>query len=91
MGRLRYIRLTRRQRVRVWLAIILLALTALLAAILLHLRPMLENLATARCANTVSRIVVAAVNDALGTDLTHLPLTPSVILEALAKEDAHEN
>ena len=33
MGRLRYIRLTRRQRVRVWLAIILLALTALLAAI----------------------------------------------------------
>lgn len=42
MGRLRYIRLTRRQRVRVWLAIILLALTALLAAILLHLRPMLE-------------------------------------------------
>lgn len=47
MGRLRYIRLTRRQRVRVWLAIILLALTALLAAILLHLRPMLENLATA--------------------------------------------
>ena len=63
MGRLRYIRLTRRQRVRVWLAIILLALTALLAAILLHLRPMLENLATARCANTVSRIVVAAVNE----------------------------
>ena len=49
MGWLRYIRLTRRQRVRVWLAIILLALTALLAAILLHLRPMLENLATARC------------------------------------------
>ena len=43
----------------------LLALTALLTAILLHLRPMLENLATARCANTVSRIVVAAVNDAV--------------------------
>ena len=40
-------------------------LAALLAAILLHLRPMLENLATARCANTVSRIVVAAVNDAV--------------------------
>ena len=34
MGRLRYIRLTRRQRVRVWLAIILLALTALLALVL---------------------------------------------------------
>ena len=33
--------------------------------ILLHLRPMLVNLATARCSNTVSRIVVAAVNDAV--------------------------
>ena len=48
-----------------YLVLAWLALTALLAAILLHLRPMLENLATARCANTVSRIVVAAVNDAV--------------------------
>ncbi len=39
----------------------------------------------------VAPALVAAVNDALGTDLTHLPLTPPVILEALAKEDAHEN
>ena len=39
----------------------------------------------------VAPSLAAAVNDALGTDLTHLPLTPSVILEALAKEDAHEN
>lgn len=31
----------------------------------------------------VAPAVVAAVNDALGTNLTHLPLTPSVILEAL--------
>ena len=49
----------------IMIVVLLLALTALLAAILLHLRPMLENLATARCANTVSRIVVAAVNDAV--------------------------
>ena len=65
MGRLRYIRLTRRQRVRVWAAVVLITVTGLLTAILLHLRPMLVNLATARCSNTVSRIVVAAVNDAV--------------------------
>ena len=65
MGRLRYIRLTKRQRVRIWTAIVLLTVVALLTAILLHLRPMLVNLATARCSNTVSRIVVAAVNDAV--------------------------
>ena len=65
MGRLRYIRLTRRQRVRVWTAVVLITVTGLLTAILLHLRPMLVNLATARCSNTVSRIVGAAVNDAV--------------------------
>ena len=65
MGRLRYIRLTRRQRVRVWAAVVLITVTGLLTAILLHLRPMLVKLATARCSNTVSRIVVAAVNDAV--------------------------
>lgn len=31
----------------------------------------------------VAPAVVEAVNDALGTELTHLPLTPAVILEAL--------
>lgn len=65
MGRLRYIRLTRRQRTRVWVVLTLLILTALLTTILLHLRPMLVKLATARCSNTVNRIVVAAVNDAV--------------------------
>lgn len=65
MGRLRYIRLTRRQRVRVWAVVVLITVTGLLTAILLHLRPMLVKLATARCSNTVSRIVVAAVNDAV--------------------------
>ena len=52
MGRLRYIRLTRRQRVRVWAVVVLVTVTGLLTAILLHLRPMLVNLATARCSNT---------------------------------------
>ena len=39
MGRLRYIRLTKRQRVRIWTAIVLLTVVALLTAILLHLCP----------------------------------------------------
>ena len=52
MGRLRYIRLTRRQRVRVWAVVVLITVTGLLTAILLHLRPMLVKLATARCSNT---------------------------------------
>ena len=67
MTRLRYIRLSRHQRVRIWVAIALISLTALLWAILLHLRPILVNVATARCSNTVNRIVVAAVNDAVAS------------------------
>ena len=62
MGRLRYIRLTRRQRVRVWAAVVLITVTGLLTAILLHLRPMLVKLATARCSNTVSRIANSLFN-----------------------------
>lgn len=65
MGRLRYIRLTKRQQVRIWAAVVLLTITALLTAILVHLRPMLVRLAEARCSNTVNRIVVAAVHDAV--------------------------
>lgn len=65
MRRLRYIRLTRRQRVRIWAAVILATLVSLLTAGLVHLRPILVDLAAARCSNTVNRIVVAAVNDAV--------------------------
>ena len=36
----------------------------------------------------VAPAIVAAVNDALGTDLSTLPLTPPVILEALAEKEA---
>lgn len=68
--RLRYLRLSRRQRVRVWVAIVLLTLMALTWAVVMHLRPVLVSLATTRCANTVNRIVVAAVNDAV--DSGHL-------------------
>lgn len=36
----------------------------------------------------VAPAIVAAVNDALGTQLHHLPLTPAVILEALEAQNA---
>lgn len=63
--RLRYIRLTGRQRVRVWCAIVVTALLVLTWVVVMHLRPILVSLATTRCANTVNRVVMAAVNDAV--------------------------
>lgn len=65
MRQLRYVRLSRRQRVWVWFALGLGTALTLLCVMLFHLRPLLISLATARCSNTVNRIVVAAVNDAV--------------------------
>ena len=63
--RLRYARLRNGQRKWIWLSLILALLLLLTAVILRHLKPLLVNLATARVANTVNRIVVAAVDDAI--------------------------
>ena len=63
--RLRYARLQNGQRKWIWLSLILVLLLLLTAVILRHLKPLLVNLATARVANTVNRIVVAAVDDAI--------------------------
>ena len=65
MERLRYLRLTRRQKVLVWCTFLLAALGALTAAAVLHMRPIVVDLATARTSNMVNRIVVAAINDAV--------------------------
>ena len=65
MERLRYLRLTGRQKVLVWCTLLLAALAALTAAAVLHMRPIVVDLATARTSNMVNRIVVAAVNDAV--------------------------
>lgn len=64
--RLRYLRLTGRQKVLVWCTFLLAALGALTVAAVLHMRPIVVDLATARTSNTVNRIVVAAINDAGG-------------------------
>ncbi len=65
MKRLRYVRMSTKKRVIVWLCSIVLLLLALISITLGHMKPILTSLATARVSNTVSRIVVAAVNEAL--------------------------
>ena len=65
MGRLRYLRLTGRHRVLLWLTVIFALLLALTVAVVLHMKPVVVDLATARISNAVNRIVVAAVNDAV--------------------------
>lgn len=65
MGRLRYLQFTGRQRVLIWLTVIFTLLLALTVAVVLHMKPVVVDLATARTSNAVNRIVVAAVNDAV--------------------------
>ena len=67
MGRLRYLRFTGRQRVLIWLTVIFTLLLALTVAVVLHMKPVVVDLATARTSNAVNRIVVAAVNDAVNS------------------------
>lgn len=65
MRRLRYLRFTGRQRVLIWLTVIFTLLLALTVTVVLHMKPVVVDLATARTSNAVNRIVVAAVNDAV--------------------------
>lgn len=62
---LRYMRLTRRQKAGIWLTLIAVGLGGICYAAMAQMRPILTNLATTRVSNTVNRIVVAAVNDAV--------------------------
>lgn len=64
MERLRYLRLTGRQRVGIWLTLLVLALLAAVS-LLWHLKPVMTSMATARVSNLVNRIVSAAVNEAV--------------------------
>lgn len=65
MGKLRYLRLSGRGRVLVWLSVLLLLALLLIGMVLLHMKPILTNLATSRVSNSVRRIMVAAVSDAI--------------------------
>ncbi len=57
--------LSRGERLLLWLAAAALAALTLAAVAMSHLKPILTSLATARVANTVTRIVTAAVNETI--------------------------
>ncbi len=65
MRKLRYIRLSLKQRVLVWIVAMTLLLTGIALVAIIHMEPILVSLATARVSNTVNRVVVAAVNEAI--------------------------
>ncbi len=65
MRRLRYIRLSRKQRALIWGIVVLALSAALFVAAVVHMEPILSSMATARASNTVNRIVVEAVSDAI--------------------------
>ena len=64
---LRYVRLRPLQRKLIWLLVLLALFLVLTIVVLRHLKPLLTSLATARVSNTVNRIVVAAVDDAVAS------------------------
>ncbi|MBQ9647898.1 MAG: sporulation protein YunB [Oscillospiraceae bacterium] len=55
--------LSRKDKLLLWIAAIALGLLVLALVAMSHLKPILTSLATARVANTVTRIVTAAVNE----------------------------
>ena len=65
MNRLRYIRVSGRQRVGIIAIVLLLAVAMLCAVAVVHMKPIVIRMATARVSNTVNRIVAAAVDDAV--------------------------
>lgn len=64
---MRYLRLSKRGRIAVWIAVLTTLLTAVCIGALAHMKPIVTNLAVARVSNTVNRIVVAAVNEAVSS------------------------
>lgn len=65
MKRWRYIRLSARSRVLIWLSVIGSLLILLWVVALIHMKPILTRLAEARVNNIVNRIVSDAVNEAV--------------------------
>lgn len=63
--RIHYMRLPRRTRALIWLGLVCLLVVGGCCLALMHMRPILTSLARSRVSNSVSRIVVAAVNDAV--------------------------
>ena len=68
MRRLRYIRLSGKQKAVAWIAIALVLLFMGAALIVVRIRPMVTRLAESRATNRVNRIVAEAVSDAVASD-----------------------
>lgn len=83
MEKMRYLRLSKRGRVVVWITIVTTLLTAACIGALAHMKPIVTNLAVARVSNTVNRIVVAAVNEAVNNGVIDYDT-----LVSLEKDDA---
>lgn len=67
MCRLRYIRLSGKQKAVAWIAIALVLLFMGAALIVVRIRPMVTRLAESRATNRVNRIVAEAVSDAVAS------------------------
>ena len=67
MRRLRYIRLSGRQRAVIWISIFLILLLAAAAVIVVRIRPMVTHLTESRITNRVNRIVADAVSEAIAS------------------------
>lgn len=65
MRRLRYIRLTGKQKAVVWLSVILILFFVAAALIVVRMRPMVTRLTESRTTNRVNRIVADAVSEAV--------------------------
>ena len=83
MSRLRYVRLSLRSRILIWLTLFFLLITAICVIAVTHMKPILTNLAVARVNNLVNRIIVAAVNDAVNSGAVSYDA-----LVSLEKDDA---
>lgn len=66
MKRWRYLRLSARSRIMIWLSVFGTLLILLWVVALIHMKPILTNLAEAKVNNIVNRIVSDAVNEAVG-------------------------
>ena len=93
MKRLRYVRLSAGRRAAIWGIFLLAAVMGLMCVAVLHMKPILTNLAAA----TVNRIVVTAVYDAVSAgevdydDLVHLEKDQSGHVAAVRSDMAAFN
>ena len=67
MRRFRYVRLTGKQKVAIWLCIILILFFVCAALVVVRIQPMAARLTESRTTNRVNRIVADAVSDAVAS------------------------